>query len=264
MNSRSVTSMTASPVHQVLGSAITMPVRIRSARCFVAGFTASSAAVSAAIARRGVTDLAPLEVRRGRSICMLVFVDYLDGDLGPYHEFGVCFLMQPPGTATSPLRALRSLASGDAHALIHELPVDGEFTMAAGRDIWGFPKILADFDLDHDAATKRGQVSRDGRLIADLRVAPGIPIPDSSTGSEAGTVLQAYSQLDGVTRRTPWRLESTVGTRTRIGGARLTLGDHPIAEEIRRLDLSRTALMASSVAGLSMTFGDATVLTPTI
>ncbi|ALG85659.1 acetoacetate decarboxylase family protein [Gordonia phthalatica] len=250
--------MTASPVHQVLGSTITMPVRIRSARCFVAAFTASSSAVTAAIARRGATALAPLEVRRGRSVCMLVFVDYVDGDLGPYNEFGVCFLMRPPGTAASPLRALRSLGSGDAHALIHELPVDGEFTMAAGRGIWGFPKILADFDVDHYSATKRGRVSRDGALIADLRVAPGIPVPDSG----ADTVLQAYSQLDGVTRRTPWRLDSTSGTRTRVGGARLTLGDHPIADEIRRLSLSRTALMASSVADLAMTFEDSTVFTP--
>ncbi|EGD55116.1 hypothetical protein SCNU_09599 [Gordonia neofelifaecis NRRL B-59395] len=242
----------------MLGTDVTMPVQIRSARCFVAGFTASTEAVAAAVRRRGAADLAPLEVRRGRAICMVVFVDYRDGDLGPYNEFGVCFLMQPPGAAASPLRTLRSLGSGDAHALIHQLPVDGEFTMAAGRGIWGFPKVLADFDVDHDSAVKHGRVSQDGRLIADLTVGRGLPVPDTARD----TVLQAYSQLDGVTRRTPWRLTSTVGTRTRIGGARLTLGDHPMADELRRLDLSRTALMASSVADLSMVFDDATVITP--
>ncbi|WP_040518140.1 acetoacetate decarboxylase family protein [Gordonia neofelifaecis] len=250
--------MTAHDVHDVLGTDVTMPVQIRSARCFVAGFTASTEAVAAAVRRRGAADLAPLEVRRGRAICMVVFVDYRDGDLGPYNEFGVCFLMQPPGAAASPLRTLRSLGSGDAHALIHQLPVDGEFTMAAGRGIWGFPKVLADFDVDHDSAVKHGRVSQDGRLIADLTVGRGLPVPDTARD----TVLQAYSQLDGVTRRTPWRLTSTVGTRTRIGGARLTLGDHPMADELRRLDLSRTALMASSVADLSMVFDDATVITP--
>ena len=189
---------------------------------------------------------------------MLVFVEYLDGDLGPYHEFGVCFLMQPPGDTLPAWRAMRSLGSGDAHALIHELPVDGEFTMAAGRGIWGFPKVLADFEVDHDSPAKHGSVSRDGELIAALRIARGIPVPSGA----GGATLQAYSQLDGITRRTPWRLESTTGTRTRIGGARLTLGDHPIAAEIRRLDLSRAALMTSSVADLAMTFEDATVITP--
>lgn len=250
--------MTTPVIHDVLGTDVTMPVRIRSARCFVAGFSASTAAVSAAIARRGATDLAPLEIRRGRSVAMLVFVEYLDGDLGPYDEFGVCFLMKPPMTGASPLRALRSLGSGDAHALIHELPVDGEFTMHAGRSIWGFPKVLADFDVDHDSPVKHGRVSLDGRLVADLSIARGIPVP--STAGDA--VLQAYSQLDGVTRRTPWRLESTTGTRARVGGARLTLGDHPMADDLRRLELSKHALMTSSVADLSMTFDDATVLTP--
>ncbi|MBM7369284.1 acetoacetate decarboxylase family protein [Gordonia hydrophobica] len=250
--------MTVSSVHHVFDSVITMPVRIRSARCFVAGYTASIDAVRAAIDRRGATDLAPLEIRRGRSLAMLVFVQYLDGDLGPYHEFGVCFLMQPPGAAASPMRALRALGAGDAHALIHELPVDGEFTMAAGRGIWGFPKVLADFDVNHDSPTKHGRVSQDGRLIVDLRVKHGLAVPSAA----GGAVLQAYSQLDGITRRTPWQLDATVGTRTRLGGATLTLGDHPIADELRRLQLGRTALMSSSVADLSMTFDDATVLTP--
>lgn len=251
--------MSTPVIHDVLGADVHMPVRIRSARCFVAGFSASTTAVAAAVARRGATDLAPLEIKRSRSVAMLVFVQYLDGDLGPYHEFGVCFLMQAPGSSASPLRALRSLGSGDAHALIHELPVDGEFTMNAGRSIWGFPKVLADFDVDHESAVKHGRVSRDGRLIADLSIARGLPVPN--TAGDA-TVLQAYSQLDGVTRRTPWRLESTTGTRTRIGGARLTLGDHPMADDLRRLELSKRALMTSSVADLSMTFEDATVLTP--
>ncbi|MCF8586982.1 acetoacetate decarboxylase family protein [Gordonia liuliyuniae] len=240
--------------HQVLGTRVSMPVHIRSARCFVAGFTASESAVRSAIASRGDVELAPLRVRPGRAMCMLVFVDYVDGDLGPYNEFGVCFLVQDPDRAApSPLRALGSLVKGDAHALIHELPVDGEFTLAAGRGIWGFPKVLADFDVDHDSATKTGRVSQEGKLIVDLAVRRGIGVPDST--SEA--VLQSYAQLDAVTRRTPWRLTSTTGTRTRIGGATLRLGDHPMADELRRLQLSRHALMTSSVENLSMVFEDA-------
>ncbi|WP_026917250.1 acetoacetate decarboxylase family protein [Gordonia shandongensis] len=245
--------MTTASVHDVLGTPVTMPVEIRSARCFVAGFTASSAAVSDAIASRGAADLRPLEIRRGRTPCMLVFVDYIDGDLGPYNEFGVCFLVQPPGSRASRISALRSLAAGDAHALIHELPVDGDFTRAAGRGIWGFPKVIGQFDVDHDSAAKRGRISIDGELVAELSVGRGIPVPDAS----GDTVLQAYSQLDGVTRRTPWRLTSTSGTRTRLGGARLTLGDHPIGADLGRLGLSRRALMTTSVADLSMTFADA-------
>lgn len=243
--------------HQIAGRTVELPVRIRSARCFVAGFTADAAAVHAAIAARGDVPLQPVQIRAGRAICMLVFVQYLDGDLGPYHEFGVCFLLDDPAApSSSRLAALRALARGDAHALIHELPVDGEFTRAAGRGIWGFPKIMADFDVDHDSVTKRGSVSADGQLIAELTVRPGIPVPSSASAA----VLQSYSQLDGVTRRTPWRLESTTRTRTRLGGATLHLGTHPIADQLRALHLSRHALTSSSVGDLAMTFDPATVL----
>lgn len=251
--------MTATSTHEILGTTVTMPVEIRSARCFVAAYTADVAAVQhaidAAAPRPGV--LRPLRVRASRAMCMLVFVDYVDGDLGPYNEFGVCFLVEDPASAPgSRLSALRKLLRGDARALIHRLPVDGEFTLAAGRGIWGFPKTLADFDVDHDSPAKHGRVSVDGRLAVDLRVRPGLPVPGSATD----TVLNAHSQLDGTLRVTPWRLTSTHGTRTRTGGAELTLGDGPIADELRALRLSRHAVMSSSVARITMTFGDASVV----
>ncbi|MGW5525164.1 acetoacetate decarboxylase family protein [Gordonia sp. NPDC003950] len=242
--------------HQVLGETVTMPVEIRTARCFVGGFSADVTAMQRAIDGAGPGDrrLTPLRIRRDRGMCMLVFVEYIDGDLGPYNEFGVCFLVSDPAApAPSPVAALRSLFAGDARALIHHLPVDGEFTLAAGRGIWGFPKTLADFDVDHDSATRRGRVSADGALIADLTVKPGLPMP----GSSVEATLHAYSQLDGVLRSTPWRLRSITGTRTRVGGALLELGDHPIADELRTLKLSRHALMSTSVRSLAMTFDDA-------
>ncbi|GAC66282.1 acetoacetate decarboxylase family protein [Gordonia soli] len=254
----------AASTHDVLGTTITMPVQIRDARCFVAGFTADAAAVRRAIAAAsglGVPAsepaVRPLLIRPGRTMCMLVFVEYVDGDLGPYHEFGVCFLVEDPATPpASPWAALRSLAGGDARALVHRLPVDGEFTLAAGRGIWGFPKTMAEFSVDHDSPRRSGRVVADGRLIVDLGIRRGVPVPDST----ADTVLHAYSQLDGVLRRTPWRLTSTTGTRTRIGGASLRLGTHEIADELRSLRLGRHALMTSSVEHITMTFEDPSVV----
>ncbi|MGP3709190.1 acetoacetate decarboxylase family protein [Gordonia paraffinivorans] len=251
--------MSAPSTHDILGTTVTMPVEIRQARCFVAAFTADTAAVQRAIdsesARPGT--LRPLGIRPGRSMCMIVFVDYIDGDLGPYNEFGVCFLVEDPAQPpASPIAALRSLVRGDARALVHRLPVDGDFTLAAGRGIWGFPKTLADFDVDHASPGRRGRVEADGQLIADLRLKPGLKVPDTT----ADTVLHAYSQLDGVTRLTPWRLTSVTGTRTRIGGASLVLGDHPIATELRSLRLGRHALMTSSVDRITMRFEDPVVV----
>ncbi|HLS79075.1 MAG TPA: acetoacetate decarboxylase family protein [Nocardia sp.] len=240
-------------VHEVLGTRITMPVRIRTAHAFMATY-----AVPVAAAQR-IIDYSGLRVLRlpgGRALCTLVFVQYVDGDLGPYHEFGVSFMV---GHHTAPSESavgdLRALLGGTAGVFIHRLPVDGEFTLAAGRGIWGFPKELADFDVTHHGI-RRGRLSRDGATIVDLTVRPGLPTPMRRS---AGASFDAYSHIDGVTRCTRWEMTPT-GMRARLGGADLVLGDHPWAAELGELGLPRRAISASTVRNLEMTVGDAAVV----
>ncbi|MFF0814686.1 acetoacetate decarboxylase family protein [Rhodococcus sp. NPDC003318] len=239
--------------HVVLGQRVETPVQIRQATAFMAMYS-----VPADTAQRLIDDtgLAILRYRPGRGLCGLVFVDYVDGDLGPYNEFGVVFLVRNHRTrGGSVLGDLRALATGRSGALIRHLPVDGDFTLAAGRGIWGFPKVLADFTADHVSDVKHASVSQNGRLIVDLTVQKGLALP----GGAASTTMQAYSCLDGVTRVTSWDWNPD-GARTRLGGAELTLGSHPIADELRSLGLPRGALMTTSIPDLGMTFGDATAL----
>ncbi|AVP67106.1 acetoacetate decarboxylase family protein [Prescottella equi] len=240
--------------HQVLGKQVDMPVEIRTASAFMAMYSVPTKAAQRLVDHTG---LEILQWRGGRGLCGLVFVDYIDGDLGPYNEFGVTFMVRDHEQRgfNHVRRDLRSLARGKAGALIHQLPVDGEFTLAAGRGIWGFPKIMADFEADHVSDVRRGRVSQDGRLIAELTVKQGIPMPGRGTN----TSLDAYSHLDGVTRRTSWDMNPR-GVRTRLGGAELTLGDHPIADELRSLGLPRRALATTTIPDLRMTFGDASAV----
>ncbi|MFX0576773.1 acetoacetate decarboxylase family protein [Nocardia nepalensis] len=240
--------------HTVLGKEVRMPVRIRLAHAFMATY-----AVSAAAAQR-VIDYSGLEILRlpgGRAMCTLVFVDYVDGDLGPYNEFGVSFMVRHhtagPATAFGDLRAL---ATGGAGVFIHRLPVDGEFTLAAGRGIWGFPKEIADFDAQHDGGVRRGALRQNGQLIVDLTVRPGLSIPARRNGASS---FDAYSHIDGITRCTQWQMEPS-GMRARPGGAELSLGDHAWADELRSIGLPKRALMASVVDRLAMTFQDAAPL----
>lgn len=239
--------------HDILGQQVQMPVRIRQATAFMAMFSVPAVAAQQLIDHTGL-DI--LRYRPGYGLCGLVFVDYVDGDLGPYNEFGVVFMVRDHrDTGGSTFGDLRALATGRAGALIHHLPVDGDFTLAAGRGIWGFPKVLADFTADHASDVKHASVGQDGRLIADLTVKPGITTP----GGASGTTMQAYSHLDGITRVTSWEMNPS-GVRVRPGGAELTLGSHPIADELRALGLPRGALMTTSIPDLKMTFGDATAL----
>lgn len=224
-------------VHSVLGESVHMPVEIRSARACSALFTVHAAPVRGKLGEVGLEPIVPFP---GRAMCALAFVQYVDGDLGPYHEFAVAFLCREPG---------RRRTTG---AYIHWLPVNQSFTCEAGRAIWGFPKDVTDIDLEVAGPAKRCTVSADGRRVLTLHVDRGLPMP-SGMGAVS---IDAYTSREGVLRRTPWHMRPT-GVRMRPGGARVELGDHPVAAELRELGLPKGALSTSHIGTLHMTFDDA-------
>lgn len=69
-------------------------------------------------------------------------------------------------------------------------------------------------------------------------------------------MAQVHSIL-GVLRVTPWLMDPA-RVRMRPGGARVELGDHPAAAELRALGLPRRALFTSGIGLLRMAFQDAT------
>lgn len=226
-------------MHQVLDRTVAMPVEIRHARVASAMFPVPARTAQTIIGYSGLDVIRPMP---GRTICSLAFIEYIDGDLGPYHEFAVAFLVRHPD----------KVDSSGVGAFIHWLPVDGEFTLQAGRQIWGFPKVLTRLPIDW-SGPQRAAVHQDGQLVAAMSVKPGIPLPESDTAP----VIDAYSCYDGVTRRIPWTMRPSQ-VRMRPGGAVVSLGPHSAAEDLRRLGLDRTPALSSTTVGhLRMTFGEA-------
>jgi hypothetical protein len=231
--------------HTIAGTVLTMPVIIRKADQHSAMFSVDAKAAQRLIDYSG---LQVFEYLPGRAILLQLLVRYIDGDLGQYREYGTAFMVKPPG---STLRGIRALAK--AATFIHQLPVDQEFTLEAGRTIWGYPKIMADFNVRE--GRKFGfDVSADGQLIAGIEFSRGLPHP-----APPPRALTSYSHLDGVTREILSEMR-TSGVRTRLGGARIRLGDHPYAKELASLGLPKRALMTQSVTNVEMSFGDARAL----
>jgi len=238
--------MTASQ-HTIAGTVITMPVQIRKAQQHMAMFS-----VGADAAQR-LIDYSGLQVCRylpGRAVVVLMLMHYIDGDLGHYYEFGTSVMVNPPGAPSESKRGgLRALQS--AGAFILHLPVDQEFTLEAGTKIWGYPKVMADFTI-REGRQFGFDVSVDGQLVAGMEFRRGLPIRLTPRHQ----AQRSYSHRDGVTRETAF--EHTLdGVRTRFGGVRIWLGDHPYAKELASLGLPKRAMLSSSADHVQMTFGDA-------
>lgn len=155
-------------------------------------------------------------------------------------------MVNPPGSHASGPRALQS-----AGAFIHHLPVDQAFTLEAGTKIWGYPKVMADFTI-REGREFGFDCTVDGQLVIGMDFRRGLPI--SLTPRQAAQ--RSYSHRDGITRETAF--EHTLdGVRTRLGGVRVRLGDHPYAKELASLGLPKRALLSSSADQVQMTFGDA-------
>ena len=235
----------ATSQYAIAGATVTMPVQIRRATQHMAMFS-----VDADAAQRMI-DYSGLQVcryRPRRAVVILMLMHYVDGDLGPYLEYGTNVMVNPPGSAASGPGALR-----EAAAFIHHLPVDGEFTMEAGRKIWGYPKVLADFVV-RDGHQFSFDASVDGRFAVGMDFKPGLAMPAALTSKPQ--VHPTYSHLDGVTRETTGAMTLS-GVRYRPGGVRMRLGAHPIGRELVALGLPRRALFSGSADNVEMTFGDA-------
>ena len=173
----------------------------------------------------------------GRAVLTLAFVRYEDGDLDAYNEFGVMFFVRGPK---------------GRGVYVHHLPVNQEFTLAAGRELWGFPKFLADITIDEKPDRATCTVRHEGRDVIEITSAPGLfPLPQPA--------LRTYTYLDGALRATSWRMKGLA--RAFLGGTQVQLGSHPIADELRALGLPRKARMTSAVKRFRAQFDPAQVLT---
>ena len=239
--------MTASQ-YSIAGTVLTMPVKIRKANQHMAMFSVDADAAQQLIDHSGLQVCRYLP---GRAIVVLTMMHYIDGDLGQYLEYGTNVMVNPPGSNASGPRALQH-----ARAFIHHLPVDQAFTLEAGQTIWGYPKVMADFTV-RDGRQFGFDVSIDGQLAVGMEVQPGLPIPSAFTSREQ--VYRTYSHRDGVTRETLGHTSLT-GVCSRLGGARVWLGDHSYAKELASLGLPKRALVSSSVANVKMSFDDAVIV----
>jgi hypothetical protein len=214
---------------------VTLPCEVRDASSGTAMFL-----VDAVEAQRLVPDaFEVLEAGPGLTQMSLLMVDYRDNDLGDYNEVGIIFFVKPRGGSPE-----------QAGTYIHQLPVNQSFTCEAGCTIWGFPKSVQEVDIAYadDSATCR--LAMDGQHVFTLTV------PRGGDAETPEAPAQGYTLIDGVPHTNEFTRAAT-GEQTRPGaeGVSLELGDHPIAEELRKLGLPRDPILTNWAEHMRGSFG---------
>src|SRR5436305_8833880 len=236
----------SAPGYTIEEQTVVLPVQVREATSVYASFLVPAAAVR----RLLPAGLVPLQTIPGRATCTIVGVDYREGDLGQYHEVGVCFLLRPrEGSRLDVVSMIRN----QAPAYIHRLPVTTSFSCEAGRHIWGFPKDVMDIDFADTDATRTVTLRDGGRLVLQLSA------PRGGTKTFAGVDVEAMGSWGGPVQVTPAQMAGE-GVKAGLRAGQLVLGNHPIADELRSLGLPKKPLLAGSIERFTGSFGEAVPL----
>jgi hypothetical protein len=230
-------------VYTIEEQTVVLPVRVREATSLYASFLVPAAAVR----RLLPAGLVPLQTIPGRATCTIVGVDYREGDLGRYHEVGVCFLLRPP--KGSPLD-LVTMMRNQAPAYIHRLPVTTSFSCEAGRHIWGFPKDVMDIEFADTDATRTVTLRDGDHFVLQLAA------PRGGTKKFSDVEIEAMGSWGGPVQVTPAQMAGD-GVKAAFRAGHLVLGDHPIADELRSLGLPKKPLVAGSIESFTGSFGEA-------
>lgn len=202
------------------GREVTFPIVVREARMANAVYTVPADLV---------TDLVPSPFRvatdvHGAATVVVGFVDYVDNDLGDYDEVLWSVMAETPDRTHE-------------GTYIWRLPVNQQFTKEAGVRMLGLPKTVEDITID------RG----DDGIVCTLRVGGELvmrqefPLLGAVEPVPMPSPTICLSIIDGVPAVSA--SEPTGNLRMAFGGEGhdLELGDHPWAEDLRRLGLADAA-----------------------
>jgi hypothetical protein len=160
-------------------------------------------------------------------------MEFRDSDIGPYNEVGISI----PFTldkATPLFTGILRKSPAVPQLYIHHLPVTTEIARAAGADFAGYPKFIANIEFEKKDGWITCRLAEDDQHILTL------------AGRQLETQNAPRARVHYFTIRNGRLLrsegissEKQQGSSKNAADVRLELGDHPIAQELKGLDLGR-------------------------
>ncbi len=218
------------PTYQIQGREVGFPVVVREASSGAATYLVPSKAARALLPG---PEFELVELLPGRGLFVVAIIDYKDNDLGDYNEVSIALFVRPRGERPStPIPYVGNwidLVKGNLGVHILHLPVNQAFTCEAGRTIWGYPKTVQEIEFHYapDRATCK--------LVVEGRHALTLSVPRGGDKTVEESQMKTWSYIDGAPHVTRAK-QGVEGMGVKRGGAELTLGTGPIADQLLRLD----------------------------
>jgi len=205
------------------GLQIKLPIRYYDTASIVGTFLAPVAKTKSVLPTERLT---PVQVAPDVGAIVLVAIDYrrIDG-LELYGEFAVLI----------PVVYDMGHGPGLPGYYFHHLPVTTPAACEAGIELWGFPKFVADIRFEDEANLRRCRLQAGGKEILTLEVQTLATAPQTWD-------VNCYTVKEGKLLRTVMPNQGLVGMGEDRGGATCILGDHPIAQELRALEMDTTSV----------------------
>lgn len=222
------------------GRSVSLPLRCRcrvAGAAFPARWRRLREAVPAALTplrsgpRTGAVALAGIDYRRA-------------GEFDPYEEFAVIVPVARRAAVGG------ALPLGGVGGYVHALPVTTAASRRMGREIWGYPKTVAEIDVSDRGGDYRVAVAERGRGEGpgggdgdgDLEPSLSLSVAGGRTRRLAGR-LDSYAVKGGRPLRAPVEFDGRIGVGIGPGRAGLRLGSGPLAETLRSLGARPPALV---------------------
>ena len=182
------------------------------------------------------TELSPALKWGSHYMIALGLIRYVESDLGAYDEV-ILSVPSIPVNVKKPfsnwLDLVGPLSNRKVGQYIFHIPVTSTFSEAAGKELWGYPKIVTPIMHDFKPGSIESSVTdAAGKNIMQISGRLGISIPSIPLS------LITYSFRDG------HKLRTSVNVRGRMKlylrqTLRLDIGDsdHPMAKDLRLLGL---------------------------
>jgi acetoacetate decarboxylase len=226
----------APPTAVRVGSrSLSLPLRYSDNSCAASVHPAAYDAVAAALP---AGPLRPVRWVDGRALLSVAAFRYRavttaddpPGLLAPYGEISLGVVVTL-GRAPRLLPLVRRLSLFVLH-----LPVTTAEARDAGSALWGFPKFVADMDFAEERTARRVTLAEGGSTVLDLTVRGRGPV----LTDRRPAVM--YTELDGQLLRTVVPMAGRLRIGVGAAAGRLELGDHPVADQLRGMDVAPAPL----------------------